>query len=213
MVGRRASKWAGLLLCVFCSGLAACGCKKLFRKPPAEGQPCLADQTALGDAVCLDASTALVCDVDMTWKRQSCKGKRGCSGEGIARFAARCDVSGNGPGDPCTRVQWNQRTCGADGKSLVVCGPVSAPLPVEGEVQGYELLRCGGPSGCSGAGVSCPAVPATHCQRLVFFQCGSRRSLSREMVVQIWMVGMQRSRQPASKTAVRATRASADRCG
>jgi hypothetical protein len=101
--------------------LGAAACK------PAVGGSCDAHE-----ARCLDDARAIVCD-EGKFIETPCKGKGGCS---TAREKTSCDISGNQPGDACSKSD----------EGVAVCAGESAMLACHGRK--YETVPCRGPRGC-----------------------------------------------------------------
>ncbi len=101
--------------------LAALACK------PAPGRACN-DR----EAHCLDARRALVCD-DGQLIETPCRGKGGCS---TVQDKTSCDITGNQPGDACSRQEEGIAAC-TNPESMLAC-----------HGRKYELVPCRGPRGC-----------------------------------------------------------------
>ncbi len=98
---------------------------------PAEGGPCRVDE-----ARCLDAQRELVCE-DGKFVVTPCKGKGGCS---TAHERTACDISGNSPGDACSKTE----------EGAAVCLGSDAMLACRGRK--FERVPCRGKRGCVMAG-------------------------------------------------------------
>ena len=86
----------------------------------------------VGEARCLDQKRALVCD-DGKFVEAPCKGKAGCS---TVQETTTCDISGNQPGDVCSKAD----------EGVAVCAGDSAMLACHGRK--FENVPCRGARGC-----------------------------------------------------------------
>jgi hypothetical protein len=93
---------------------------------PAAGSSCSGRE-----ARCLDTQRAIVCD-DGKFVETPCKGKAGCS---TVRERTSCDISGNQPGDVCSKSDEGVAVC-RDGALLACHG------------RKFESVPCRGPRGC-----------------------------------------------------------------
>lgn len=93
------------------------------------------------EARCLDPKRAIVCE-DGRFVETPCRGKAGCS---TVQERTSCDISGNQPGDPCSK----------NDEGVAVCASEDAMLACHGGK--YERVPCRGPRGCelSGAQANC----------------------------------------------------------
>ena len=94
---------------------------------PGPGSSCNAHE-----ARCLDARRALVCD-DGKLVEAPCKGKAGCS---TVQETTTCDISGNQPGDVCSKAD----------EGVAVCAGEHAMLACHG--RRFESVPCRGRRGC-----------------------------------------------------------------
>jgi hypothetical protein len=95
------------------------------------GDPCSTDEE--GAAICLDASTLLVCHGG-AYVASSCRGKNGCVEEGGRTL---CDATVAEPGEVCATP--DKKACSVDGKRVLVCSA--------GKME--ERYECRGPNGCT----------------------------------------------------------------
>jgi len=112
--------------------MSFCSCK------PAPGGSCHVDE-----ARCLDQKREIVCDPELlTFVETPCKGKQGCT---TKDERTACDMSGNAPGDPCSKAD----------EGVAVCAGTDAMLACHG--RRFEQVPCRGPRGCamSGERASC----------------------------------------------------------
>lgn len=100
-------------------GIAAC--------KPGVGSSCEPDESR-----CLDKTSQLSCD-DGHFIRTPCKGPGGCAADDKG---VRCDISGNQPGDPCSRADEGAASC--VGRRMIVCHGGK-----------YGFTECRGEQGCS----------------------------------------------------------------
>lgn len=93
------------------------------------------------EARCLDAKRALICD-DGKFVETPCKGKAGCS---TVQETTTCDISGNQPGDVCSKSNEGVAVCAGD-DAMLAC-----------HARKYERVPCRGPRGCDlvGAQANC----------------------------------------------------------
>lgn len=89
-----------------------------------------------GESRCLDPSTQLICS-EGKMIAAPCRGQKGCWVEG----GVRCDISGNQPGDVCSKDDEGAATCAGDQRGQLVC--------LNGA---YVLEPCRGPAGCKLSG-------------------------------------------------------------
>jgi hypothetical protein len=110
--------------------LALLSCK------PGPGSSCDAHE-----ARCLDAKRAIVCD-EGKFVETPCKGKGGCT---TAQERTSCDITGNQPGDVCSRGDEGVAVCAGD-KNMLAC-----------HGRKYQAVPCRGPRGCEmlGAQANC----------------------------------------------------------
>jgi hypothetical protein len=104
------------------------------------GSPC-----EKGEARCLDGARALVCEAGK-FVETPCRGKAGCSTtRDPSGEATACDISGNRPGDRCSRDEEGVSACLAP-DTMLACR--------NGK---FELVGCRGARGCeaSGSQTSC----------------------------------------------------------
>jgi hypothetical protein len=101
--------------------LGAANCK------PGVGSSCEPDESR-----CLDRASQLSCD-DGHFIRTPCKGPGGCAADDKG---VRCDISGNQPGDPCSRADEGAASC--VGPRMIVC-----------RAGKYGFAECRGEKGCS----------------------------------------------------------------
>jgi hypothetical protein len=94
-----------------------------------------------GEARCLDAKREIICE-DGKFVETPCKGKGGCS---TLQERTTCDISGNEPGDPCSKAE----------EGVAVCSDDHAMLACHGRK--FEKVPCRGPRGCEmvGAQANC----------------------------------------------------------
>jgi hypothetical protein len=110
-----------LRLGLLCAALQVHACK------PAVGSSCATDE-----ARCLDKSSQLSCD-NGRFIQTPCRGPAGCS---TSDRGVRCDISGNRPGDACSRVDEGAASC--VGQRMIVCRGGQ-----------YVFAECRGAKGCS----------------------------------------------------------------
>lgn len=104
--------------------LSFCSCKS------AAGGACRVDE-----ARCLDAKRELVCDPqERRFVEVPCKGKGGCVTE---KERTSCDISGNAPGDACSRADEGVAFC-AGGAVMLACHD-----------RKFEPVPCRGRRGCT----------------------------------------------------------------
>jgi len=107
--------------------MSFCSCKA------APGGSCHVDE-----ARCLDKTREIVCDPDLlTFVETPCKGKGGCS---TVNERTACDMSGNAPGDPCSKADEGVAVC-AGSDAMLAC-----------HRRKFERVPCRGPRGCAMAG-------------------------------------------------------------
>jgi hypothetical protein len=89
----------------------------------------------------LDAKRAIICD-DGKFVETPCRGKAGCS---TVQEGTTCDISGNQPGDVCSKADEGVAVCVSDDAMLACHG------------RKYERVPCRGPRGCEvvGAQANC----------------------------------------------------------
>jgi hypothetical protein len=102
----------------------------------------------------LDAKRAIICD-DGQFVETPCRGKAGCS---TVQERTACDISGNQPGDVCSKSDEGVAVCAGDDAMLACHG------------RKYERVPCHGPRGCQmvGAQVNCDqsvAEPGEPCKK------------------------------------------------
>lgn len=98
-----------------------------FSCKPAPGGSC-----AVHEARCLDPQRALVCD-DGKFVEVPCRGKAGCA---TVQERTVCDISGNQPGDVCSKAD----------EGIAACRGADAMLACHGAK--FESVPCRGPRGC-----------------------------------------------------------------
>lgn len=164
--------------------MSFCGCKA------APGGSCRADE-----ARCLDEQRALVCDPELlTFVETPCKGKAGCT---TAHERTACDVSGNAPGDPCSKADDGVAVCvGSD--AMLAC-----------RQRKFEHVPCRGPRGCtmSGDHASCDqsvAEPGEACKKPGAQACSADGTevlacVEGKMAPQYWCRGEGRCRAAGGK--------------
>lgn len=123
--------------------LVLAGCK------PGVGSAC-----QKGDARCLDAARALVCESGH-FVETPCRGKDGCS---TKLEVTACDIHGNQPGDACS----------TDEEGSAVCAGPNAMLACHGGK--YVSVACRGGRGCAeeGGRAECDESVAESGERCVF---------------------------------------------
>jgi hypothetical protein len=101
--------------------LSSANCK------PSVGSSCEPDESR-----CLDRTSQLSCN-DGHFIQTPCKGPGGCAADDKG---VRCDISGNQPGDPCSRADEGAASC--VGPRMIVCRGGK-----------YGFAECRGEKGCS----------------------------------------------------------------
>lgn len=127
---------------------------------PRAGSSCESDE-----ARCLDTSRALVCD-EGKLVETPCKGKAGCS---TVQERTACDISGNAPGDACSKVDEGVAVC-AGSDAMLAC-----------RARKFERVPCRGPRGCemTGEQAHCDqsiAEPGEACKKPNAKACSTDRS-------------------------------------
>lgn len=94
-----------------------------------------------GEARCLDGKREIICE-DGKFVETPCKGKGGCS---TLQERTTCDISGNAPGDACSKVDEGVAACLNEG-AMLAC-----------HARKFEQVACRGPKGCEmvGAQANC----------------------------------------------------------
>lgn len=95
-------------------------------------KPSVGSSCDVHEARCLDAQRAIVCD-DGKFVEAPCRGKAGCT---TVRERTACDITGNQPGDACSR----------NDEGVAVCRGERAMLACHGRK--FESVPCRGPRGC-----------------------------------------------------------------
>jgi hypothetical protein len=127
---------------------------------PSAGSSCHARE-----ARCLDTRRALVCD-DGKFVETPCNGKAGCS---TVQERTACDISGNRPGDVCSKTD----------EGVAVCPGPNAMLACH--ARKFESVPCRGPRGCEmlGEQASCDqsvAEPGEPCKKSNAKACSNDKS-------------------------------------